>query len=57
MCYKCNDCGAIFEHTKEYVYDDSNGNDVVDHEGCPECGSDDYSVYDEGQEAYDSTQR
>lgn len=52
MCYKCNDCGAIFEHpfTKSNL-------DQEEYKCCPECNSEDYSAYDEGQEAYDSTQR
>jgi len=46
--YKCNECGFIFEDA-----------DRTDNEEeiCPECGLEDFSNYDEGYEAYNSTQR
>ena len=46
---KCEQCGHIFE--------DPDFDEKLEIDVCPECGSEDFSEYDEGYEAYNSTQR
>lgn len=52
---KCNDCGLIFEDAK--FFEIGSGRDYTEWQGCPNCKSEDYSEYDEGFEAFNSTQR
>ena len=40
--YKCGDCGALFESTKEFEDYYSAENKTVVWDGCPECESADY---------------